>query len=84
MEKYQLLDVLEVNNKDYHGYCVQILVINQKNPMQKEIVNCYITSEEKNYISQFGQEVPITELFKVKFDFYKNRFVLKFNSDLIK
>lgn len=84
MEQYQLLDVIEVHNKDYQGYCVQMLVINKINPMQKEIINCYVTSEEKDYITQYGKEVPITDLFKVQFDFYKKNFRLKFNQNLLK
>lgn len=84
MEKYQLLDIIEVNNKDFNGYCVQILVSNTQNPMQKEIVNSYITKEEKEYISQYGADTPITSLFKVKYDFYKRAFRLKFNSELLK
>lgn len=84
MESYQLLDVIEVHNKDYNGYCVQILVINKTNLMQKEIINCYVSEEEKNYIAQYGKEVPITDLFKVQFDFYKKSFKLKFNQNLLK
>lgn len=84
MEKYSLLDVIEVHNKDYNGYCVQMLVVNSSNPMQKEIINCYVSEEEKNYISQYGKEVPITDLFKVQFDFYKKSFKLKFNQNLLK
>lgn len=84
MEKYQLLDIIEVHNKDYNGHCVQILVVNTSNPMQKEIINCYVTQEERNYIQQYGNEAPITELFKVQYDFYKKTFRLKFNSNLLK